>query len=124
MESITPLSTTKIANIKLALRKIDEALKTLKDAFKIEDLSENQAEMLSQIVDLCSKEMEGFDSLPFKKKVIVMSNFSVHCAAVVLNLLHRTSTENMDSIMAGMKDVFEKSGLKVSGKDSSRNFYQ
>ena len=68
MESITPLSTTKIANIKLALRKIDEALKTLKDAFKIEDLSENQAEMLSQIVDLCSKEMEGFDSLPFKRK--------------------------------------------------------
>ena len=41
MESINPLSTTKIANIKLALRKIDEALETLKDAFKIENLSEN-----------------------------------------------------------------------------------
>lgn len=117
MESITPLNTTKIANIKLSLRKIDEALETLKDAFKIENLSENQIAMLSHIVDLCREEMEGFDSLPFKKKIVAMSHFSVHCAAVVLNLLHRISTERMDKVMAEMKDVFEESGLiDPSGK--------
>jgi hypothetical protein len=73
--------------------------------------------MLSKIVDLCREEMEGFDSLPFKKKVVVMSHFSVHCAAVVLNLLHRMSTESVDKIMNEMKDVLEESGLIVDTRN-------
>ena len=104
---VRPVSTTKMADIKRLLAKMEEFFKEMQEIEKIKS-NENMVSMLKAVKDIFSEGIENFKSLNLDDKLLMLAQESFKSGILCMRILKKNLSKE---VTAEINELLKKSGL-------------